>query len=166
MLCLQPDAPLEPTDAFTRLWGAESEPSYHTLLGLFASAQRFGSVAEAAEAIALPKRRLVQMSITLLQCDVLRPLLTYVHCVSEPPQPLPSSSQAEFARDVARWRLFRRLKPMLHGEHHLEEIMWQERLSREALDDLLQAYSQHLVACATFEVDVGRLGARGYQTTR
>jgi len=36
---------------------------------------------------------------------------------------------------------------MMHGEHHLEEIMWQERIGREALADLLEAYEpSYLVA--------------------
>ena len=51
---------------------------------------------------------------------------------------------------------------MLYGEHHLEEIMWQERLSRDVLEELLKAYDRYLLSVATFEVDVGRLGGRGY----
>ena len=175
---------------YQRLYGSSSEaepiPPYHVLLSLFSSAQRFGSVIRTAEQIHLPKRRLVQITITLLQCDVLRPLLTYIHCVSEPPEPARSTAAAtnekrgataeefktaavysaeadeHYAMSLSLWRLYRRLRPMLYGEHHLEEIMWQERLSRDVLDELLKAYDRHLVAVATFEVDVGRLGARGY----
>ena len=47
--------------------------------------------------------------------------------------------------DLARWRLYRRLRPMFYGEHHLEEILWQERLSREVLRELLAAYEAYLV---------------------
>ena len=190
VLCVQPDAPYEPSESYQRLYGSSSEaepiPPYHVLLSLFSSAQRFGSVIRTAEQIHLPKRRLVQITITLLQCDVLRPLLTYIHCVSEPPEPARSTAAAtnekrgataeefktaavysaeadeHYAMSLSLWRLYRRLRPMLYGEHHLEEIMWQERLSRDVLDELLKAYDRHLVAVATFEVDVGRLGARGY----
>jgi hypothetical protein len=73
-------------------------------------------------------------------------LHTFVHCVSEPPPPDASSADGV---ETARWRLFRRLRPMLHGEHHLEEIMWQERLSRDVLEDLLEAYSEHLIPVVT-----------------
>jgi hypothetical protein len=190
VLCVQPDAPRAPPASYRRLYGnsGESEqiPPYHILLALFAPAQRFGSVIRAAEQIHLPKRRLVQITITLLQCDVLRPLLTYVHCVEEPPKPArPAAASSDgraaqsephrttatvyadegdgqYAIRMARWRLFRRLRPMLYGEHHLEEIMWQERLSRDVLEELLKAYDRYLLSVATFEVDVGRLGGRGY----
>ena len=189
VLCVQPDAPRAPPASYWRLYGGSSEseqiPPYHTLLSLFAPAQRFGSVIRAAEQIHLPKRRLVQITITLLQCDVLRPLLTYVHCVAEPPEPLRPiaasndgrattsedyktaavytvEADGQYALRMARWRLFRRLRPMLYGEHHLEEIMWQERLSRDVLEELLKAYDRYLLPVATFEVDVGRLGGRGY----
>ena len=188
VLCVRPQAPHEAPAPFAALWGPSSEPSYLELLHLFTSGRRFGAVLRAAEAINLPKRRLVQMAITLLQCDVLRPLLTYVHCVRDPPEPPEVRSsprrgvgggsapvgisdgdgeEEERAPSpaMARWILFKRLRPMLHGEHHVEEILWEERLTRNVLDDLIQAYSPYLVAIATNEVDVGRLGARGYQTT-
>jgi hypothetical protein len=146
VLCVRPDAPLEPSADFRHRFG-EAELSYAELLSLFSPAQRFGAVIRAAEAIDVPKGRLVHMTIALLQRDALHTLHTYVHCVAEPPSPDANSDDAA----ISRWRLYRRLRPMFHGEHHLEEIVWQEKLPRESLDDLLDAYKQYLVTCVTHE---------------
>ncbi|KOO31229.1 hypothetical protein Ctob_005470 [Chrysochromulina tobinii] len=118
--------------------------------------KRFGAVLRAAEDLQVPKRRLVQMTLYLLQQDALRELHTYVHCVGEPSPPDEADRSAAGEAARARWRLFRRLRPMFHGEHHLEEIMWQERLSRDVLMDLLQAYEELLV-CVVTHLDVTAL---------
>lgn len=89
------------------------------------------------------------MTLHLLQCDALRQLHTYVHCVGEPPVPLDADRSATADAARARWRLFRRLRPMMFGEHHLEEMMWQERLSRDVLSDLLRSYEEYLVCVVT-----------------
>ena len=104
------------------------------------------------QALRLPKGRLIQLTIALLQSKSLVALHTYVHCVSEPPEP-PPAAEGDRAAAAAqqRYRLYRRLRPMLHGEHHLEEILWQERLGREVLDELLSAFEEHLITCVTFE---------------
>lgn len=89
---------------------------------------------------------------TALLCDhVLQSLHTYVLVVEEPPTPPPEASDV----DTARWRLYRRLRPMLHGEHHLEEIVWQERLARDTLHDLLRAYDSYLVSIVTIDDGLG-----------
>ena len=113
----------------------------------FASAQRFGSIIRAAETLHLAKRQLVQITIALLKYDVLRQLHTYVYLVSEPPEP--PASAAETIRRSRGGRLLRRLRPMLHGEHQIEEIVWQERVSRDAIEDMLHAYDEHLVVLNT-----------------
>ena len=157
VFCIHPHAPLRPTADFGR-FGADfgSEPGYAALLALFSHGQRFGAVLRAAEDLQVPKRRLVQMTLYLLQQDTLRELHTYVHCVGEPTPPNDADRSAAGEAARARWRLFRRLRPMFHGEHHLEEIMWQERLSRDVLADLLQAYEELLV-CVVTHLDVTAL---------
>ena len=141
-----PDAPLHASVDFERTFDIV-ETGYATLIALFCAGQPFGAVLRAAEELGVPKRRFVQMTLYLLQTHTLFQLHTYVHCVCEPPPPTADDSDraapAEVAR--ARWRLFRRLQPMFHGEHHLEEIMWQERLSREVLNDLLRAYDDYII---------------------
>ena len=97
----------------------------------------------------MPKRKLVQMALHLLRYNALEQLHTYVHCVSEPDEPPATSPSSDSS--IARMQLFRRLRPMFYGEHHLEEIMWQERLGREQIEDLLEAYEEHLVSCVTPE---------------
>ena len=148
VLCVHPDALLRPPDEFVTQFGS-TEPGYAALLELFASAQRFGAVIRAAEEIGVPKRRLVQMTLFLLQREALRQLHTYVHCVGEPTPPGETDRSATADAARARWRLFRRLRPMLHGEHHVDEILWKERLSRDVLADLLRAYSDWLVCVVT-----------------
>ena len=136
----------EPPPEFKRLFGIDSEPSYSTVLHLFDHAQPFGQIIRSAELIQLPKRRLVQMTTALLRDEALHSLHTYIHALDpEPPEPLATAPEAE----RARYKLYRRLKPMLHGEHHVEEIMWQERLGREVLNELVSAYSESLVAVVT-----------------
>ena len=153
VLCVHPDAPRHAPPALGREL-AEDEPSYESLLQLFDAAQRFSTIIRAAEALRLPKRRLVQITIALMRCGALRALHTYVHCVREPPPPTEEDLTSPLgATAVARWRLFRRLRPMLYGEHHLTEIMWHERLSRDVLDDLFGAYEAlgYVVRCVTFD---------------
>jgi len=150
VFCVHPDAWLRTDDEFERIFGIV-EPGYAMVLGLFSSAQRFGSVIRAAEEIQVPKRRLVQMTLYLLQREVIHQLHTYTcaYCFAEPraPNDADRSAAAEAAR--SRCRLFRRLRPLFHGEHHLEEIMWQERLSRDVVADLLRTYDEHLITIVT-----------------
>ena len=72
-----------------------------------------------------------------------------MHCCGEPAEPSADDRSAVGEADRARWRLFRRLRPLFYGEHHFEEILWQERLSRDALADLLRAYEEHLITVVT-----------------
>mgnify|MGYP003330527725 CR=1 FL=1 len=44
---------------------------------------------------------------------------------------------------------------MLYGEHHLEEIMWQERLGREPLADLLAHYESAAYLLTIVTTDEG-----------
>lgn len=83
------------------------------------------------------------MTIFLLQHSVLQPLHTFVHCFAEPPPPSDPHDETE----AGRHRLLQQLRPMLHGEHHLEEILWQEDLDRPALLDMLQAYDGKCLTC-------------------
>ena len=117
------DAPAEPSDELKALLAdnAAAPPTYQEVLSLFTSAQRFGLVIRAAEALHLPKRDLVRMTIALLKSGALEQVHTYIHCVApppEPPEPLSPSAAAD-GHDggpaLARWRLFRRLWPLLHG---------------------------------------------------
>lgn len=151
VLCVDADAPSEPNEELRSLLADTMEVSYEQLLSLFASAQRFGSIIRAAETLHLAKRQLVQITIALLKYDVLRQLHTYVYLVSEPPEPPASAAEDDPA--LARWRLLRRLRPMLHGEHQIEEIVWQERVSRDAIEDMLHAYDEHLVVLNTLTVE-------------
>ena len=82
------------------------------------------------------------MTIFLLQRDALTPLHTQVHCFAEPPPPADAD-----AIEVARWRLLQQVRPMLNGEHHLEEIAWQEGIERAALADMLRAYETDYLTC-------------------
>ena len=142
MLCIRDGASLtEATADFRRLFGTTSEPPYARVVALFDGAQPFGHVIRESELLQLPKRRLVQMTTALLRDGVLTSLHKYVHVVGEPPSPPADAPDV----DHWRWRLYKRLRPMLYGEHHFDEIMWQERLGREALHELLAAYEQYLV---------------------
>ena len=82
------------------------------------------------------------MTIFLLQKDALLPLHTYVHCFADLPQPAVEDTAA-----IARWRLFQQLRPMMHGEHHLEEIAWQEGVDRATLMDMLRTFDNDCLAC-------------------
>ena len=134
-----------------------------------AASQRFGELLRSADG--LPPRRVVQLTTFLWQrCAareeppqatlaaptrrsplrrrrMLQTLHTYVYCVREPPPPAAGTT----ADAVARWQLFMQLRPMLFGEHHLDEIAWQGAIDRAALADLLQAYEPWLVEVAAFE---------------
>lgn len=83
------------------------------------------------------------MTIYLLQRDVLAPLHTFVHCFADPPMPAAGADTIA----MARWRLLQQLRPMLNGEHHLEEIAWQEGIDRATLGDMLQAYEKDYLTC-------------------
>ena len=192
-LAIQPDAPLSPPADFTALFGLHAEPSYGALLTFFSAPQPYAAVISAAEAVGVPKRRLVQMTSHLLRCSVLAHLQTTIHCVSEPcapptappHPPLPGGvldglaeqgggseaieaapaarpvaggpvtaeavgeATSEEERNLARWRLFRRLRPMFYGQHSIEEMMWLERIDREAVTDLTDAWAEHLVCVVT-----------------
>ena len=152
VLSIRPDAPRdEPPDDFERLFGGAAEhPGYEVVLELFEKALPFGTVIRQSELLQLPKRTLVQIATALLRCRALESLHTYVLAVAEPPEPPSDAPDA----DKARYFLYRRLKPMLHGEHHLEEIMWQERIGREVLSDLLEQYEEYLIAMVTPDEDV------------
>ena len=71
----------------------------------------------------------------------LEQLHSYIYCVSEPPPP-PSGAPP---RSLALWRLFWQLRPLLYGEHPIEEIVWQAEIERDAVAELIDAYEEHLV---------------------
>ena len=124
VLRIHPDASRDtPATEFRHLFG-ESEPSFAKVFKLFASAQSFGDVVRVSELIPLPMRHLVRMATALLRDGVLQSLHTHVHTVDEPHEPPSDAPESEHAR----WRLYGRLRPMLHGQHYFEEIMWQERV--------------------------------------
>ena len=151
LLCVHPDAPLhEPPHDFRRRFGPNPEPTYEQVLALFSSAQSFASVIRQSELLQLPKRRLIQMTTALLCDGALQSLHTYVHLVAEPPRPPANAPEV----DIARYRLYRNLRPMLHGQHHLEEMMWHEKLGRERVHDLLEAYAPYLVSVVTVDESV------------
>jgi len=98
------------------------------------------------------------MSLHCLRCahfgcirarQLLLTMHTYVYCVSEPPVPRAASSTPE---TMARWQLFRQLRPMFYGKHHLDEIAWQGTLDRAALTDLLKVYDRWVVKVSVFEM--------------
>ncbi|KAL1523012.1 hypothetical protein AB1Y20_017974 [Prymnesium parvum] len=161
VLCIQPGARLERTSEtaqhFNRNFGVNPAISFPRLLELFSAPQAkrlvltrlplavqpFAGVLHAAQAMQIDERRLVQMTIFLLQRNALTPLHTYVHCFGEPPRPPPEADTVE----LGRWRMFQQLRPMLNGEHHLEEIAWQEGADRAALADMLRAFENDYLTC-------------------
>lgn len=146
ILVVRPEEPPDEPDEYTDLFG-DDEPSWEGLLGLFSGGLRFGAVLAAAEGLRIPKRRLVSMTIYLLRTHTLRPLHKFVHCLEEPPDPGEGADEDT----AARWHLFRRLRPMFYGEHHFEEITWQERISRDVLTDLLKYYEEYVITITTWE---------------
>ena len=146
VLCVAPDAALEPPAGVERslqaaLGGVACHLSYAQALGLFGKRSPFGKVLRGPPRHAVPAKALVQATVFLLQRRALVALHTYVHCVAEPLPP--SEPVAAAAR--ARWQLFQQVRPMFSGEHHLEEIAWQEGIAADTLRDLLAAYDECVV---------------------
>ena len=110
-------------------------------LGLFSQPSPFGKLLRGPPRHAVPAKALVQATVFLLQRRALVTLHTYVHCIAEP---LPPSEPASAAA-LAQWQLFQQLRPMFSGEHHLEEIAWQEGVAADPLHELLVAYDECVV---------------------
>ena len=51
----------------------------------------------------------------------------------------------QIANDTPVFKLFKRLCPYFHGKHHIEEIMWREKVSRKAIFSVLANYGDVLV---------------------
>ena len=49
------------------------------------------------------------------------------------------------ADDVAKLHTFFRLCPYFRGEHHIEEIMFRESVSRAVVDSIVSTFSRVLV---------------------
>jgi len=143
VLCVRADAPLaEPSlhSDFAKAFGARPTLSVLRALELFSSPQRFGELLRTTSE-RFSSRRLVQIAAFLLQRGYLEQLHSYIYCVSEPPPP-PSGAPP---RSLALWRLFWQLRPLLYGEHPIEEIVWQAEIERDAVAELIDAYEEHLV---------------------
>lgn len=57
---------------------------------------------------------------------------------------------AKIAKPNPVFLLFKRLCVYFHGQHHLEEIMWRENLSRGELRTVVSTY-QDIIVCCTHE---------------
>jgi hypothetical protein len=57
---------------------------------------------------------------------------------------------AKIAKPNPVFQLFKRLCVYFHGQHHLEEIMWRENLSRGELRTVVRTY-QDIIVCCTHE---------------
>ena len=90
---------------------------------------------------AVPAKALVQATVFLLQRRALVALHTYVHCVAG----AAAAVEPVAAAARARRQLFQQVRPMFSGEHHLEEIAWQEGIAADTLRDLLAAYDECVV---------------------
>jgi nitrogen permease regulator 3-like protein len=51
----------------------------------------------------------------------------------------------QIANNTPVFNLFKRLCPYFHGKHHIEEIMWREKVSRKAIFSVLANYGDVLV---------------------
>jgi len=145
LFCVHPDASLSLSSVAARDFAAAFAPrpplSYARALALFSSPQRFGELLRAQQ---LPARKLVQVTLFLWRRQLLQQLQTCIYCISSPPQPVGDDDQAQ-----VRWRLFQQIRPMLYGEHAVEEISWLEGIDRTVLNELLHEYAAHVVCTVT-----------------
>jgi hypothetical protein len=45
------------------------------------------------------------------------------------------------------YQMLKRLSPYFHGQHHVEEIMWRETVSRKAIQSVFATYTN--ILCTT-----------------
>jgi len=142
LFCVHPDTDVSPDGptaaAYAAAFGARPALSYVAALHLFSTPRPFGALLKSQR---VPARRLVQATVFLWQKRAIQQLCVTLLCAGEPPPPPPLASAAE----QARWRLLRQLRPMLFGEHSVEELVWHEGVSRRAIDELVRAYPSHLL---------------------
>ncbi|EFA86403.1 UPF0171 family protein [Heterostelium album PN500] len=112
----------------------------------------------------------LQIVCWLLQHDLIMQLHTYIHLMityrqqptTSPNTPLlyqtphfPMTPSHLLPHEIAfferiddstkSYLLFKRLVPYFRGQHHLEEIMWRENISREDLNKILKKYKSVLI---------------------
>eukprot|EP00967_Tisochrysis_lutea_P044902 scaffold54486_cov31-Tisochrysis_lutea.AAC.2 len=168
IFCVHPNASTAPdceaACAYAAAFGSRPALPYVSALQLFSTPRRFGALLRSQR---VPARRLVQTTILLWRKRAIQQLALTVACVEDPPEPAPqpcsqvvasSGSGADAhvveggrsttSPELARWRLFQQLRPMLHGDHSIEEIAWHEGIPRKAIEEIVGAYPEHLVTLA------------------
>jgi hypothetical protein len=166
LFCIHPSASVSPDSdaahAYAAAFGARPALPFVSALQLFSTPRRFGTLLRSQS---VPARRLVQATVFLWRWRVIQQLTLTVLCVEEPPEPaavaqprlrgsrggeLVSAGVEDGGRSaaVARWLLFRQLRPMLNGEHSVEEMAWHEAVPRKAIEEMLDAYPEQLVTLA------------------
>jgi len=140
LFALRPDAPThadsEVAAEYAAAFGARPALPLLSALALFSEPRRFGDLSRSAR---VPARRLVQATVFLWQRRVIHQLQTCLLAVAEVARPA-----VEPERLVA-WQLMQQLRPMLHGEHSLEELSWHEGVPRRALLQMVAAFPDVLL---------------------
>lgn len=161
LFCIHPLADVSPDSdaarAYAAAFGARPALPFVSALQLFSTPRRFGALLRSQS---VPARRLVQATVFLWRWRVIQQLTVTVLCVEEPPQPPPAAQlrprgggevvdgEVGGPAAVAHWLLFRQLRPMLNGEHSVEEMAWHEAVPRKAIEEMLEAYPAQLVTLA------------------
>jgi hypothetical protein len=167
LFCIHPAASVAPGSdaarAYDTAFGAKPALPFATALQLFSTPRRFGALLRSQS---VPARRLVQATVFLWRWRVIQQLTLTILCVEEPPEPVTSMPQprsgssrgdevvgagrgdGRMSAAMARWLLFRQLRPMLNGEHSVEEMAWHEGVPRKAIEEMVGAYPEQLVTLA------------------